>query len=141
MALILLALIWFKSNAVTLFVTFLVVFPLITQNVAGPPQVDPQQGACPPLPGQHCRVLRDVSPGHPPLSATGAAAGLGLTWKVMIAAEVLANPPMGIGTQMDTAGSSSKPPRFCLDDHRDHDQSLFDRLLYSLLRRQLFYWE
>lgn len=145
MALILLALIWFQSNAVTLFVTFLVVFPIIAQNVTeGLQQVDPQLRELARL--YHVgasRVLREMYlPAILPYLATGAAAGLGLTWKVMIAAEVLANPQMGIGTQMDTARIFLQTPEvFAWTIVVIAISLFFDRLLYSLLHRQLFYWE
>jgi NitT/TauT family transport system permease protein len=38
-----------------------------------------------------------------PFLAAGISSGLGITWKVLIAAEVLSYPRWGIGTQMDTA--------------------------------------
>ena len=145
MALILLALIWFKSNAVTLFVTFLVVFPIVTQNVSeGLQQVDPRLKELARLyQVSTTRVLREMYlPAILPYLATGAAAGLGLTWKVMIAAEVLANPPTGIGTQMDTARIFLQTAEvFAWTIVVITISLFFDRLLYSLLRRQLFYWE
>ena len=50
------------------------------------------------------RVLRKLYlPAILPFLAAGAAAGLGITWKVMIAAEVMAVPRWGMGTRMDTA--------------------------------------
>ncbi|HHU51162.1 MAG TPA: ABC transporter permease subunit [Firmicutes bacterium] len=106
MSFILLALIWFKSDAVAIFVTFFVVFPLVTQNVLeGISQVDPALLEMAEIfrvkPG---RVLRKLYlPAILPFLAAGAAAGLGITWKVMIAAEVMAVPRWGMGTRMDTA--------------------------------------
>jgi len=145
MALILLALIWFKSNAVTLFVTFLVVFPIITQNVSeGLQQVDPQLKELARLyQVSTSRVIREMYlPAILPYLATGAAASLGLTWKVMIAAEVVANPPLGIGTQMDLARIFLQTAEvFAWTIVVIMISLFFDRLLTSLLRRRLFYWE
>ncbi|HEY8345450.1 MAG TPA: ABC transporter permease subunit [Bacillota bacterium] len=106
MSFILLALIWFKSDAVAIFVTFFVVFPLVTQNVLeGINQVDPALLEMAEIfrvkPG---RILWKLYlPAILPFLVAGAAAGLGITWKVMIAAEVMAVPRWGIGTRMDTA--------------------------------------
>lgn len=113
MSLILLALIWFKSDFVTIFVTFFVVFPLVTQNVLeGIRQVDPTLLEM----AKIFRVkprrvwMKLYLPAILPFLAAGAAAGLGITWKVMIAAEVMAVPRWGMGTQMDTARTFLNTP-------------------------------
>jgi NitT/TauT family transport system permease protein len=145
MALILLALIWFPAETVTLFVTFLVVFPLITQNVTeGMGQVDPELKEMArlyqvPFP----TVLRRMYlPAILPYLATGAAAGLGLTWKVMIAAEVLAYPKFGIGARMDTARTYLETPEvFAWTIVVIAISFFFDRLLQQLIRKKLLYWE
>jgi NitT/TauT family transport system permease protein len=145
MAFILLALIWFDSEAVTLFVTFLVVFPLITQNVTeGLSQVDPQLKELARLYRVHFATVlcRMYLPAILPYLATAAAAGLGLTWKVMIAAEVLAYPRLGIGARMDTARTYLQTPEvFAWTIVVIAISLFFDRILNVLIRKQLLYWE
>ena len=145
MALILLALIWFESDAVTLFVTFLVVFPLITQNVTeGLAQVDPQLKEMARLYRVRFPTIlyRMYLPAILPYLATAAAAGLGLTWKVMIAAEVLAYPRLGIGARMDTARTYLQTPEvFAWTIVVIAISLFFDRILNALIRKQLLYWE
>ncbi len=145
MALILLALIWFESDAVTLFVTFLVVFPLITQNVTeGLGQVDPQLKEMARLYRVRFPTIlfRMYLPAILPYLATAAAAGLGLTWKVMIAAEVLAYPRLGIGARMDTARTYLQTPEvFAWTIVVIAISLFFDRILNTLIRKELLYWE
>ncbi|MBA2133096.1 ABC transporter permease [Capillibacterium thermochitinicola] len=145
MALILLALIWFESDAVTLFVTFLVVFPLITQNVTeGVRQVDPRLKEMARLYRVRfpTTLYRMYLPAILPYLATAAAAGLGLTWKVMIAAEVLAYPRWGIGARMDTARTYLQTPEvFAWTIVVIAISLFFDRILNALIRKRLLYWE
>ncbi len=145
MALIVLSLIWFQSNSVTLFVTFLVVFPIIAQNVAeGIHQVDPNLKEMARLyQVRSSRVLREMYlPAILPYLAAGGAAGLGLTWKVMIAAEVFANPKMGIGTQMDTARVFLQTPEvFAWTIVVVTIGLCFDQLLNLIIRKQFLFWE
>lgn len=106
MSLILLALIWFKKDTVAVFVIFLVVFPIITQNVIeGIRNIDRELTEM--LSVFQIALWKRVTmfylPSLWPYLIAGITAGLGLTWKVLIAAEVLAYPRWGIGTQMDSA--------------------------------------
>ncbi|NLW59409.1 MAG: ABC transporter permease subunit [Firmicutes bacterium] len=145
MALILLALIWFKADAVTLFVTFLVVFPLITQNITeGLAQIDPRLKEMARLfrVGFPTILFRMYLPAILPYLATAAAAGLGLTWKVMIGAEVLAYPRWGIGARMDTARTYLQTPEvFAWTIVVIAISLFFDRILTTLIRKRLLYWE
>lgn len=145
MALILMALIWFKSDLVTIFVIFLVVFPIVTQNVIeGISQID---GSLLEMARIYkvrpVRVFTELYlPAILPYLAAGAAAGLGLAWKVTVAAEVLAAPPRGIGTQMDNA-------RIFLNTAEVFAWTLvligigflFDRALEMVIQRKLLYWK
>ncbi len=103
---IILALIWFKRDNVAIFVAFLMAFPIVVQNIIeGIRSVD----------GQLVEMVRTYQvhykhqltklylPTLIPFLTAGISSGLGITWKVLIAAEVLAYPAWGIGTQMDTA--------------------------------------
>lgn len=105
-SLILLALIWFRADLVAVFVTFLVVFPLVTQNVMdGIRNIDPQLVEMARIyQVKPWRIFRELYlPAITPYLATAAASGLGLTWKVTVTAEVMAAPALGIGVRMDTA--------------------------------------
>ncbi|TCL75258.1 NitT/TauT family transport system permease protein [Hydrogenispora ethanolica] len=106
MSFILLALIWFKGDMVPIFVIFLVVFPIIIQNmIEGVRSIDRElleMASVYRL--TKPRILRAlVLPSLAPFLAAAVSAGLGLTWRVLIAAEVLSYPKWGIGGQMDSA--------------------------------------
>jgi len=106
MSIILLALIWFKGETVPLFVIFLVVFPIIVQNVIeGMRNIDRnllEMAQVYQIP-KNRQILNLYLPSILPYLTAGVASGLGITWKVVIAAEVLAYPRWGIGARMDTA--------------------------------------
>lgn len=106
MTFILLALIWFQSSWVPVFVIFLVAFPMIVENlVEGIHNINHSLIEM----VQVYRIsLRQrftnlYLPSVRPYLMAGIAGALGMTWKVLIAAEVLSAPTWGIGTQMDTA--------------------------------------
>ncbi len=105
-AVILIALFWFRSDAVPVFVAFLSVFPIIYGNVT--------EGIRAVEPGwiemaqvyrvSRRRVLLSVYlPAIFPYLLAGAATGLGLTWKVVVAAEVISQPLRAMGTGMQEA--------------------------------------
>lgn len=106
MSFILLALIWFRGERAPLFVITLVVLPLLIQNVIeGVRSIDSELLEMVTLyrVKKSRLLLKFYLPSILPFLAAGVSNGLGLTWKVSIAAEVLAYPAWGIGTQMDTA--------------------------------------
>lgn len=106
MSLILLALIWFRGEVVPVFVTFLVVFPIIAQNtLEGVRNIAPELREMVSLYRvKRRRIFTQLYvPSLIPFLAAGISAGLGITWKVLIAAEVLSYPAWGIGVQMDSA--------------------------------------
>lgn len=106
LAIILLALIWFPTDTVPVFVAFLMGFPIITHNVvegilavdhrllemAKVFRIDPWR-----------RALYVVLPSILPHLAGGASSALGLSWRVVVASEVLSQPIFGIGTGMQEA--------------------------------------
>jgi NitT/TauT family transport system permease protein len=105
-SLIILALIWMRSDQVPVFVAFLVVFPIIVQNVIeGMCQVSPNLLAMVQVfhLSRRQRMVKLYLPSLLPFLAAAAATGLGFTWKVLIAAEVLAYPSWGVGAQLDRA--------------------------------------
>ena len=106
MSVILLALIWFQTGGVPVFVAFLMSFPVIALNVGrGVREVDPQlveMAKAFKLKG--ARVLgRLYIPSLSPYLVAAASISVGLTWRVVIAAEVLSQPVFGIGTQLQQA--------------------------------------
>ena len=114
LSVILLAFIWFQSGQVPVFASVLMALPVVTQNVmVGVREIDrelvemawvyrftPKQ-----------RFFHITLPAITPFFLSGAKSALGLTWKVVVASEVLTVPRHGIGTGMqfaqinlDTAG-------------------------------------
>jgi NitT/TauT family transport system permease protein len=106
MSVIILALIWFQRNTVPVFATFLMAFPIVVRNVIeGVRGVDRdllEMVTIYRVPAR-LRLLHLYLPSLLPFLAAGISSGLGITWKVLIAAVVLSYPRWGIGTQMDTA--------------------------------------
>lgn len=105
-SLILVAVIWFSSGAVPVFVTVLMVFPLVYQAVVtGVASVDPKLAEM--SRSYHVawrkRVLRLWLPGALPTILGGIRAANGIAWKVAVAAEVLSVPAEGIGRAMGEA--------------------------------------
>jgi len=103
MSVVILAIIWFQTDIVPVFVTFLMIFPLIYSNVvAGIRNVD--------------RLLLEMAkmyqvkpwrtifelyfPSILPFMLAGASTAMGMTWKVIIAAEILSQPVQAIGTNL-----------------------------------------
>ncbi len=106
MSFILLALIWFRTETVPVFVAFLIAFPIIFDSVVqGIRNVDRQLVEMARL---FCvkpwRILFELYfPSILPFLAAGTSSAMGLTWKVIISAEILSQPFFGIGTQMQNA--------------------------------------
>lgn len=109
MGVILLSLIWFNSETAVLFVCTLIVFPLLYSSVVtGIHHLDTG------LLEMH-RVFRIrwpralgrfVLPSLKPYLIAGVMSGLGLSMKVIIAAEVLSQPRAGIGTMFQIERAS-----------------------------------
>ncbi|MGM0432674.1 MAG: ABC transporter permease [Spirochaetota bacterium] len=106
MAIILLAFIWFHSGTVPVFAAFLMGFPVLYQNILVGMQKREQQL----LEMGHVyglktgQMLRYITvPSLLPYILAGAKGALGMTWKVVIAAEVLTVPKQGIGSSMQYA--------------------------------------
>jgi len=101
MGVILLSLIWFSSEAAAVFVSSLIVFPILYQAVVGGVEaVDPQlkeMNRIFRIPRLR-RFFHFYLPSLKPSVLTGIVSALGLSIKVMISAEVLSQPDNGIGT-------------------------------------------
>lgn len=109
MSVVLIALLWFRSGTVPIFSTFLIAFPVITQNIiVGIRQTDPkllEMGRAYGLSSRR-RVFAISVPAVFPYLISGAQSALGLTWKVVVAAEVLSIPAFGVGSEMQLAQMS-----------------------------------
>ncbi|MFP4491813.1 MAG: ABC transporter permease [Spirochaetaceae bacterium] len=109
MSIILIALLWFKTGTVPIFSAFLIGFPVVVQNIiVGIQQTDPkllEMGRA--YEFTRYRLLTAVYiPSVIPYLVSGAQTTLGLTWKVVVAAEVLSLPQTGIGSKMQYAQMS-----------------------------------
>lgn len=106
LALILLALLWFPSGFVPIFSAFLMAFPVMATNAeAGARAADPrllEMAAVFRVPKQE--VFRRLRlPSAAPHLVAGARSALGLSWKVVVAGEVLSQPVRALGTGMQEA--------------------------------------
>lgn len=101
MSVILIALIWFTTGTVPVFSSFLMAFPIVVGNVMqGIHEVDPDlKKMAKVFKVPERRVLTGLTiPSVFPFFLSGASTALGITWKVVIAAEVLAQPLNALGT-------------------------------------------
>lgn len=101
MSVILIAMIWFKTDMVPVFVCFLMIFPIITSNVSqGIREVDKsliEMASAFKL--TKLNILLYISiPSTIPFVLAGVRAAVGVAWKSVIAAEVLSQPVRAIGT-------------------------------------------
>lgn len=106
LALILLALLWFPAGAVPVFAAFLMAFPVMAaaamEGASAAPAELLEMARLFEVPPS--RVLFELRiPAAFPFFAAGARASLGLSWKVVVAGEVLAQPHMAIGTGMQSS--------------------------------------
>ncbi|VDN48449.1 ABC transporter permease [Petrocella atlantisensis] len=103
---IIIALIWFKSTNVPIFIGFLMCFPIIWTNVvAGIRNIDIkliEMAKVYQL--KRAVIIRKIYLPHiKPLFTTGVIMALGLGWKVSVAAEVLSHPQYAIGSNLHSA--------------------------------------
>ena len=103
MSIILIAIVWFHTGTVPVFAAFLITFPIIIENcAAGIRETDKhliEMAALYQIPALD--VLVSVSiPSMLPYIISGARTAIGLTWKVIVAGEILSLPRNGIGSQM-----------------------------------------
>jgi len=106
LALILLALLWFPSGFVPIFAAFLMAFPVMATSAAqGAQAADPRLLEMARLFRVPRRELffRLRLPAAAPQLLAGARSALGLSWKVVVAGEVLSQPLRALGTGMQDA--------------------------------------
>ena len=103
---IILALIWMRASSLPLFISFLMVFPILYTNVlAGIRSADRELlemarvFRVPWLRQARCILL----PAAEPFLLAGSAAALGMSWKAGVAAEVIGMPVPSIGERLQQA--------------------------------------
>lgn len=114
LSVIIIALIWFQSGQVPVFVCFLMCFPIIWTNVVqGIRQVD--RGLLQMTQVYKVKkalVIKGVYiPSVLPYIGAGVITALGLGWKVTVAAEVLSNPRFSIGGHLYSAKAYLESPQ------------------------------
>jgi NitT/TauT family transport system permease protein len=114
LALILVALLWFPSGAVPIFAAVLMSFPImVTSAAAGARAADGRLVEMARLfrvPRRE-ELLRLRLPAAAPFLISGARSALGLSWKVVVAGEVLAQPIRALGSGMQDARVMLETPR------------------------------
>ncbi|MFA6128462.1 MAG: ABC transporter permease [Bacteroidales bacterium] len=107
-AIILLALIWFKSEQVPVFIGFLTMFPIMAINISqGIRETDPELIQMAGLYQiNRKRILTDIYwPSILPFLYSGISTAIGFGWRSVIIGEVLSQPRYGIGAMMQDAQS------------------------------------
>jgi NitT/TauT family transport system permease protein len=106
MSIILIAFLWFGAEKTPAFAAFLMVFPVITANVmTGIKAIDPKLVELFAIYKMNMREkIRSLYlPSLAPFIAGGCRASLSMCWKVVVAAEVLVQPLLALGTGMQRA--------------------------------------
>jgi NitT/TauT family transport system permease protein len=106
LALILIAMFWLPASGVPIFSAFLMAYPLIHGSVcAGIEAVDPEllQMAMVFKVPSRIILFKLRLPSASPFFLTGAKSALGLSWKVVVAGELLSQPAFALGTGMQDA--------------------------------------
>lgn len=114
MSVVILAIIWTNSNLVPVLVCLLIAFPILYGNVVeGIRQVDIElaQMATVYQVGSRRQFFELYLPAIIPYIMAGASSAMGITWKVIIAAEVLCQPLSAVGTQMMWAKMNLDTPQ------------------------------
>lgn len=105
-AITLLALIWFRSNYVPVFIGILTMFPIICTNIIeGMKNVEPNLIEMAKLyKVEHFRIIKEIYiPAITPFIFSGISSALGIGWRAIIVGEVLSQPQYGIGTIMHSS--------------------------------------
>ena len=103
---IIIALVWFKSSNVPIFISFLMCFPIIWTNIVeGFKKVDTKLlEMCKIYNISTIKQIKKVYiPSLIPFYIAGFNLALGISWKVTIAAEVLSHPTYAIGTNLSNS--------------------------------------
>ncbi|MEI0699786.1 ABC transporter permease subunit [Brachyspira intermedia] len=101
--LILVAIIWFDNNTVPIFVSMLVIFPIMYDSITnGIINVDKKliEMSMSYNVSLKTQIINLYIPYIKPYIFTGISQSMGITWKSILAAEILALPAFGIGTKL-----------------------------------------
>ncbi|MEI0447005.1 ABC transporter permease subunit [Brachyspira intermedia] len=101
--LILVAIIWFDNNTVPIFVSMLVIFPIMYDSITnGIINVDQKliEMSISYNVSLKTQIINLYIPYIKPYIFTGISQSMGITWKSILAAEILALPSFGIGTKL-----------------------------------------
>lgn len=113
LALILVIVLWFPSDFVPVFAAVLMCFPvMVTSTMAGVKATDPrllEMATLFKVPRKE-QLARLRLPAASPFFLAGAKSSLGMSWKVVVAGEVLVLPIKALGTGMHTARSYIETP-------------------------------
>ena len=105
-SIILISLIWFHTGVVPIFVSFLMSFPIIAGNIIeGVSSVDKKLID---MAGVYKlnfkkKVFKIYLPSIKPFFVSASATSLAISWKVIVAAEVLSQPVWGIGSDLQNS--------------------------------------
>lgn len=105
-SLILLTLFWFKSNTVPVFIGILMTLPIMTTSIiSGFKNVDLELlEMCHAFNFSKKQILTNLYiPSMLPYFFSGALSAFGLSWKVVVAAEILCLPKQAVGSALQTA--------------------------------------
>lgn len=109
-----LAIIWFPSGTVPVFVAFLMAYPIVVTNIIeGFDSVDPlltELSTVFRVPLRQ-KAARLYLPSMMPYVVSAASQALGMSWKIVVSAEVLSMPARGIGSRMDSAKAFLQMPQ------------------------------
>ncbi|WP_300366944.1 ABC transporter permease [Brachyspira sp.] len=101
--LILVAIIWFNNNTVPIFVSMLVIFPIMYDAITnGIVNIDKKliEMSLSYNVSLKTQILNLYIPYIKPYILTSASQSMGITWKSILAAEILALPTLGIGSKL-----------------------------------------
>ena len=101
--LILVAIIWFNNNTVPIFVSMLVIFPIMYDSITnGIINVDKKliEMSMSYNVSLKTQIINLYIPYIKPYIFTGISQSMGITWKSILAAEILSLPALGIGTKL-----------------------------------------
>lgn len=137
---ILIALLWFGSSFVPVFVSILMTLPVMTEALArGIRETDPKLL-------EMARIYRfkklnmifDIQLRSAlPFFLAGAGSALGLTWKVVVAGEILGLPRDGLGTAIQTARVQLESARVLSLTVMAIGMSVASEALFSFLSRRM----
>ena len=135
---ILVALLWVGSSLVPVFVAVLMILPVMTEAVSrGVRQTDPSLLYMARVYrfGKRDELLHIRIPSALPFFFAGAGTSLSLAWKIVVAAEIIGFPRLGVGSSMQTAKTHLETARVLSLTAFVVLMSALTEALFSLLSR------